>query len=664
MTESVNGPDNWNTATLALRPAVAASANPTVDLFDDITYTVETAFGSSPFAPTPTWTDLTDYMLDPAVLIESGRASEFTETNPTGFVITFDNADRRFDPDNAAGPYYGNLVPHVPIRFRVRRDAVTRTLFTGFVQAWPQSYVKTVHSQVSVKALDILSMLSTFELPVGTLYALTVLNNDPSTFLALDGDSFSFDADLSGNGHDGFLAGLSPVDTPIPGEAGHKAKVVDSQGVGDFVVLQSGGETIDLIRSFECWVVVDALGLDASTPGLIEISARSANATIRVDLRATDIERFLRVAIDGVALGSVPNPVPLPTLGTLMHVVGVLDSTLSLFSVYLNGALIFTRDVSGVTFEGGTALGGVGIEVHNVANATFANLVAYEGSLSAAQILTHYHAGVSGGANQPLPERMELLAEFAGLVDAGLYDDSDLPVNTYLGYAQFSGTPLDAMQLLMRTEQGRMFVNGNGVLTPQGRFSDLVNIATNITSQGDFGDIADYTELPFVDVQPIAATKDLMKNLLRVNLSGTTVSVADADSRSRFGNLADSVDTALFDPSAATNLGLSLLRRYAQPSTRIEALVVNGRAAPDDLFPVLLHVAPGWRLSLTLRPQSVGSSIVRDVTVEGVRHAITRSGWETTLYLVPAQLSYTEAPWFIFGDATFGTFGTTNLLAY
>ncbi len=149
-----------------------------------------------------------------------------------------------------------------------------------------------------------------------------------------------------------------------------------------------------------------------------------------------------------------------------------------------------------------------------------------------------------------------------------------------------------------------------------------------------------------------------MKNAISVTAAGATVTLTDDASRQRYGERSESIDTLLGDQTAALNLARSRLRRFADPRDRIEALVVDARAVPDDLLPIVRNVEPGWKMSLTHTPQSLGDPIVWNVTVEGVAHDLTPYSWIATLYLVPAQQTYTERPWFVVGDATYGRVGT------
>ena len=88
-----------------------------------VRYTTEVAFATDPFAATTTWTDVSDYAhVDRDLSTRFGRNLE-TDTFSAGTLsLTLDNWDRRFDPTNAAGPYYGLLLPMRRIRVSAQHN--------------------------------------------------------------------------------------------------------------------------------------------------------------------------------------------------------------------------------------------------------------------------------------------------------------------------------------------------------------------------------------------------------------------------------------------------------------------------------------------------------------------------------------------------------------
>jgi hypothetical protein len=254
--------------------------------------------------------------------------------------------------------------------------------------------------------------------------------------------------------------------------------------------------------------------------------------------------------------------------------------------------------------------------------------------------------------------RLASIANFAGLVDAGLYDDDDLEENTYLGRASYSGSALSAMQEIATTEQGRLFVSSAGMLTIQGRTADMGALTVNSVSQAT---LADSGANAYVEVSPEANTLDLMRNAIYVSTSGATVQVVDADSRAQYDELEESISAVLDDPTAATNLGLSRLRRFADPSTRVPQVRLIPRSSTDARYPIVLGAELGWRFTIQRTPQSLGSVMEFVETLEGLSLTFGEGHMTADFYLVPALPVEADVPWFTFGT---GEFGTEYLLHY
>jgi hypothetical protein len=103
---------------------------------------VEVAFASTPDAVSPTWTDVTSYVLfsDRPLTIEAGRQDEFSEVGPSRLSVTLDNPDGRFTPGRAASPYYPNVKLGKRIRVGVVYSGVTYWRFDGHVDTWPAEW--------------------------------------------------------------------------------------------------------------------------------------------------------------------------------------------------------------------------------------------------------------------------------------------------------------------------------------------------------------------------------------------------------------------------------------------------------------------------------------------------------------------------------------------
>ncbi len=672
MTESANSPDNWNTVTIALRPSVSAAADPSRTLgFDSITYALEMAFGASPFAPSPVWTDVSAYVrADQGLVVTRGRQSEFSETSPGTMSFTLDNRLRLFDPAYASGAYFGQLVPQTRCRLRVRKSSVNYPIFDGYIQAWPQSYLYPREAVVQINAVDLMSRLATRKIPP-TLLALNVLSDGADAYWMFDESADSLGtgiaADASGHGHASGFNTMLEVDTILSGEVGRKAKRVVSPADERFNAVPFGaqGDSLTLLRTMELWVQADAFNiLNGITPTLT-FTGYSNNSVFELSLTATITGPKLVVTCYDAGLvgrGTITRSI---SLADPMHLVCVLDSTATTFTVYWNGQVFGTVDVSAGTFDSGALAGVFGIVAIGAVDATFAHVALYEEDLSATQVSAHYDAGTTGGKLQTPAARLEALADYCGLVDAGLFADTNLPSASHLGIASFSGSALSAMQSVMVTEQGRLFASSAGVLQAQGRCADMKTLAVNAVSQAT---LSDSGTLAYVEVPIDSSALELMRNAIYLSTTtGTTVAVIDSDSRDLYDELEESITTELSDPTAANNLGLSRLRRFADPTTRVNSVRLLPHGASDVRYPVALGVELGWRVTVTRTPQALGSAISLICTVEGITHSVSERGpWTTTLYLVPAQTAYTVQPWFTMGDATYGRLGIAagNQLPY
>lgn len=79
--------------------------------------------------------DVTDYVRHVDTL--SGITEQDRRVASVGTCnILLDNSDQRFAPENASGPYYGDLVPGKPVQVSLAVGMSTKILFTGYVVSW------------------------------------------------------------------------------------------------------------------------------------------------------------------------------------------------------------------------------------------------------------------------------------------------------------------------------------------------------------------------------------------------------------------------------------------------------------------------------------------------------------------------------------------------
>ena len=125
---------------------------------------VEVAFTDGPYVVSPTWTDVTSYVR--GMDITRGVPDDWQLQADGSATVTLSNRDRRFDPFNTSGPYYGNLLPRRQIRIRATFSSTTYDVFRGFIAGWPPEWTDAGQdSTVTLQCFDALQLLGSSSLP-------------------------------------------------------------------------------------------------------------------------------------------------------------------------------------------------------------------------------------------------------------------------------------------------------------------------------------------------------------------------------------------------------------------------------------------------------------------------------------------------------------------
>jgi len=110
-------------------------------------------------------TDVTAYVR--SVTFSRGRSRLIDEFTAGTCTVVLDNRDRRFDPQNSAGPYYGNIAPGK--KFTI--TTLSAMTFTGIVDDWNFSYDVGGDSTATVTLVDTLAQLGAMEFDAWTTTA-------------------------------------------------------------------------------------------------------------------------------------------------------------------------------------------------------------------------------------------------------------------------------------------------------------------------------------------------------------------------------------------------------------------------------------------------------------------------------------------------------------
>lgn len=163
--------------------------------------------------------DVTDEVKQ--VTTRRGRSRTLEKFTAGVASVVLDNRSRLFDPLNAAGPYYGSIVPRKQVRISVSDEP----LFTGNVEDYDFDYSPDGDSTATVRAVDGFALLADAVLTPGTQTAeLTGARVDavlddldwPATMRAVSAGGATLDADYVGDNINA-LTYLAKVELSEPG---------------------------------------------------------------------------------------------------------------------------------------------------------------------------------------------------------------------------------------------------------------------------------------------------------------------------------------------------------------------------------------------------------------------------------------------------------------
>lgn len=111
---------------------------------------------------TPVWTDVSQWVQ--RFTFQRGRENELSAVTAATGTVTLDNADRRFDPTNTAGPYYGTLKKMRRVKIRAGWAGAGFDELTGYIEDWPMTFDGPSQATVALSVVDGFGVLSLHEL--------------------------------------------------------------------------------------------------------------------------------------------------------------------------------------------------------------------------------------------------------------------------------------------------------------------------------------------------------------------------------------------------------------------------------------------------------------------------------------------------------------------
>ena len=648
--------------------------------FDGIAFAVEMAFGYPPLDTNPSWEAVTPYVRE--IRIDRGKRSEYITQSPGVLQILLDNRDRRFDPDNAAGPYYNDLVPMVPVRVQATYSGTTWTLFQGFAQGWPSISQTANTDPVSlVNAIDATRLLANTILPIEYEY---LVSSDPSLALYLPLQEWESFVQVQGVNTTGILdytkktylvrkSGISPTFTdesaPVQTNQGFRydsSKDPIPTHTSNLDYLRAEGRTPRVfstdqdsfingqMRTLELWLYsIDATrwgSFTNETIFLISYNTQPSGYQSSIAFSAKDDGTLYRISFlneDGersVVAATTINLVP----NDANHIVITADSTNVM--MYVNGTQVYNEPFTGPPVAGTVSSDTSIMTLHSYIS-RMSHVAVYYDTFDAAKVAEHYAAGY-GYVGELTSTRLNRALDDAAWPAA--FRDIETGVQTVGAYRAGDSPVADYFVEINNAEQGQLFVDRENAVTFRSRTTtDITNIAGSFDDNG--------TDGPFSDVIVDGNTIDAIYNNVEGNYSGGTVTATDAASVVAYGRSTQYLDLGLVDDEAAAQSIVDVrLSRSKDPRTRISRLQIPVRRSPADLVPIVAPLDLNDDVTVSFTPGGVGSPLWRAVRVQGLSHTITLDRWDVSLYLSPGPIN-TNGPLLVLNDDTYGELDNNKL---
>lgn len=582
----------------------------------DQTWTVGSAASLS---VSPTWTDITGYVRDTGVRISRGKQSEIPTYATSSLSLTLDNRDRRFDPEYTAGPYYPNVEPRKRIRVRATWSGATYTLWTGYVESWPQRYPgSNFDAVVELQAYDALSLL-----------------ND----VVLEDAAFVYARDTIGGL---LLAARSMADgiwrDEVSGFSFRKRKGVTA--VGDQMSVGPGTPVGFDGGTFYSYGPAGSTGLGATTGDRsysLWFSATEAPALRGVLLRSDYRGGLVEISI--TSTGKVYY---------LFASSKVVESS----GTYLDGVphhLVITHEGSTprifVDGQDVTAAGDTGTPTNTVGvnmvgaykstssaadqfhTGTISDIYAWSAALTDAQVATLY-ALSSGTLVETTAARAARIMDAGGIPD-GLIALTDMPRGVVGEIGLYQSTALSSLQQVGDSESGsgRLFVDVYGRVALHDRYW-WQSSPHGSQTQATFSD--DLADLYYTDVSADRNLRDVQNSITVTGSAGTSATRSDSTSVDAYGTRSSSVNTLLSTQGQVDSLAYGLLQLRKNPVTRLDAITSRPAMQPSR-WPEVLRLDLGDRVVHELMPARgvvSTSQLVRTMLVERLDWTITVSDWQ------------------------------------
>jgi hypothetical protein len=532
--------------------------------------------------------------------------------------------------------------PLIPVKFTGTHNGTTHTLFCGFAESWNQTYEGPNQGWMTLRALDPLEVLNSYELP-DSPYEYTVLQDAPDGYWPLTERGGTRANDKSGNDYHGTYR--KPVTNAQTLVKGDRNGAKHFSGVGNGVEMTNTAAFINVDASdwaVELWVRIPTINELAQedpaytatnqvlfmqggtmgthdticiyyvgangilTPGQIVFHYRSSGVTYNQNVDHTLYSNSLPLHIVfGKRSGS--------TFIKIDDATPTLASTLS-FSTTTAQEICIGGNVTETTDETDCI-------------ADIQHVAIYKTGLSATRATEHFTVGEESWDGDTASERVIRILDMIGIPDEADWRAIDSG-GEVLGPTSFreEETALDYLHDVEVSEQGMLYCTPAGVIT----FKNRTNTAATPTNNHTFADSrTSGTDLPYLNRGfGYKWNRDLIVNRVKItdDESGAVTIKESATSIRKYGVRSRAYRRGMAaDDAALQALADTLLANMAGPIMQLDDVRINPADTPptggtwtsNGLWAAVLGLAINEGITIQRTPQGVGSEISLACRVQG-----------------------------------------------
>lgn len=626
--------------------------------------TVEVAFATGPDDPSPSWTDISDYVeARENIAITSGRDDELSDIQPSQVTLTLDNKDGRFTPGRTSSPYYPNVRKNRKIRvtavWPLGGGGTTYRRFTGYVNEWPVEWTEgtSEYAKSQITASSRRARLAG-RTELSSIIETELLADSPDAYYPMGEE----DPQAGTAGQAGDVSGNQQPALRVTGSgAAIDWAAADGPGTDSLSApVFAGGKYLRMVANDPLIAITDTSVLlecffnTSVSPGDMWLThvMGDPNPTIH-----------LRIATDGTLRGAVGSSPDVQSAGAvddgLTHHAAIratISAGTVTMTLYLDGSVADTdtfalavfpessiMEVAGLTSFGGSIDQYTGTVSHA---AVFSSTT----EITSARVLAHANAGLTGFANESTDARIDRLAAWAGIPVGEVSTEAGL--TTSIANQDTTGrTPIDLMEEVTATEGGVLFDAGDGTLTFQARTHRY-----NATSQFTLNAAQDQIE---ASITAKLDGQQLVNDITATGGSGIVVRVINQSSIDENGIARDTLDLITTSDNEVYDAANWLVQRYAEPDVRLTSVTVDLLNQSSSLVTSLLAAKIGDRITLSNLPSSAPATSI-DGFIEGISEVLGAEFYTITFELSPA-LKFDV--WQL-DSASYSQLDTTTTLAY